>query len=141
VAKTLRWMQRFDNFSRAYHELQEGVQLAQTRELSKLEKQGLIQGFEYTHELAWNTLKDYLNEKGLMGIIGSKDTTREAFKNGLIAEGDVWMQMINARNLTSHTYDTKIAETVFNLILKSFYIAFTHFEEQFKNIIHRELEA
>ena len=84
MSTDIRWKQRFDNFGKAFLELREAVDLAAARPLSKLEKQGAIQGFEYTHELAWNVLKDYLEYQGIVGLIGSRDTTRAAFQRGLI---------------------------------------------------------
>ena len=84
----IRWKQRFDNYLQVFQTLVEAVELARTRELSKLEQQGLIQGFEFTHELAWNVLKDYLEEQGFVDIIGSKNAPRQAFKNGLLTDGD-----------------------------------------------------
>ena len=126
-----RWKQRFDNYLKAFQTLVEAVELARTRELSKLEQQGLIQGFEFTHELAWNVLKDYLEEQGFVGIIGSKNATREAFKNGLITDGEAWMDMIKARNLTSHTYNTEIAQSIVNNILTRFYPAFAAMVQTF----------
>jgi len=110
MPEDIRWKQRFNNYLRALQTLTEAVELAQTRDLSNLEEQGMIQGFEFTHELAWNVLKDYLEEKGIVGIIGSKDATRLAFKNGLIDDGEAWMDMIKARNLSSHTYNQETAE-------------------------------
>lgn len=127
----IRWKQRFDNYLRAFQTLVEGVELARTRDLSKLEQQGLIQGFEFTHELAWNVLKDYLEEQGFVGIIGSKNATREAFKNGLISDGEAWMDMIKARNLTSHTYNTEIAQSIVKNILTRFYPAFAAMVQTF----------
>ena len=128
----VRWKQRFDNLTKAYQELQEAMEVSQIKSLTKLEKQGVIQGFEYTHELAWNLLKDYLEEYGgHTGLVGSKDTTREAFKRGLVQDGEVWMLMINSRNLTSHTYNEDLAETVFNDIVEKFYPAFTELVEKF----------
>ncbi len=96
----IRWKQRFNNYLSALPTLTDGVELAEHRELSNLEKLGLIQGFEFTHELAWNVLKDYLEEQGFVGIVGSKDATRLAFNNGLLDDGQSWMEMIRARNLT-----------------------------------------
>jgi nucleotidyltransferase substrate binding protein (TIGR01987 family) len=119
-----RWLQRFSNYQKALLTLSEAAALASTRALSNLEQQGLIQGFEFTHELAWNVLKDYLEEQGFVGIIGSKNATREAFKNALIADGDVWMDMIKARNMTSHTYSTDVAQGIASDILQRFYPAF-----------------
>ena len=84
----VRWRQRFDNFQRALQVLERGVELARQRPLSELEQQGLIQGFEFSHELAWNLLKDYLQHQGITGIIGSRDATRLAFQNDLISDGE-----------------------------------------------------
>ncbi len=127
----IRWQQRFDNYSKAFHELKESLELANDRPLTKLEKQGVIQGFEYTHELAWNLLKDYLEFQGHVGLIGSRDTTREAFKRGLIADGETWMEMIKSRNLTSHAYDKDTAEQIYTAISSRFFLEFqllyTHF--------------
>ncbi|MFZ4779984.1 MAG: nucleotidyltransferase substrate binding protein, partial [Terrimicrobiaceae bacterium] len=87
----IRWKQRFQNFTKALQALRNAVALAERRPLSELEQQGLIQAFEFTHELAWNVLKDYLEEQGYVGIIGSKNASREAFKNALIEDGQTWM--------------------------------------------------
>ena len=97
------------------------VELAAQRQLSELEQQGLIQGFEYTHELAWKTLKDFLVARGVQNLYGSRDTTREAFKQGLIENGEVWMDMIDKRNLTSHTYDEETAAAVVEDILNTYF--------------------
>ena len=124
TSQDIRWIQRFSNYRKAMLTLSNAADLASTRALSNLEQQGLIQGFEFTHELAWNVLKDYLEEQGFVGIIGSKNATREAFKNALLADGEVWMDMIKARNLTSHTYHTGIAQEIATDILQRFYPAF-----------------
>ena len=130
----IRWKQRFDNYVKAFQTLKAAVELSRQRELSDLEKQGLIQSFEFTHELAWNVLKDYLENKGIIGLIGSKDATREAFKNGLIENGEVWMEMIKARNKTSHTYEVQTAHEIAEAILKQFYPAFEQLESKFSNL-------
>lgn len=70
MEKDIRWIQRFNNYLWAFSELEKAVVLAKSRDLSNLEKQGLIQGFEYTHELAWKVLKDYLSFQGIQGLIG-----------------------------------------------------------------------
>lgn len=84
----VRWKQRLNNFLPAFNQLKAGVELSATRELTDLEKQGLIQAFEFTHELAWNVLKDYFDYQGGNLITGSRDATREAFNKGLIQDGD-----------------------------------------------------
>ena len=117
----VRWIQRFNNYILTFRELQDGVALANERALSKLEKQGVIQGFEYTHELAWNLMIDFLVDQGYTNLIGSKDATRQAFKAELIPDGEVWMEMIKTRNLTSHTYDESLADEVFASIIHTFY--------------------
>ena len=127
----IRWKQRFSNFLRAFARLTEAVELARSRDLTDLEQQGLIQSFEFTHELAWNVLKDYLENKGITGLVGSKDATRIAFKNGLIAQGDEWMKMIESRNLTTHTYDPDTARAVAEDILERFYPGFETFARTF----------
>src|SRR5690606_10991922 len=78
----------------------------------KLEQLGSIQAFEFTHELAWNTLKDFLESRGAQDLYGSKDVTRAAFQAGLIANGEAWMAMIQSRNVTSRTYDEAIAARI-----------------------------
>ncbi len=124
MTQDIRWKQRFNNYLKALKTLDEAYALTQTRALSRLEQQGLIQSFEFTHELAWNVFKDYLINQGIAGLIGSKDATRSAFKNGLITEGDDWMRMIADRNLTSHTYDQATAQAIVNNILARYYPAF-----------------
>jgi len=120
----VRWIQRFTHFTKALSQLQDAVKLAGQRPLSKLEEQGLIQAFEFTHELAWNTLKDFLEERGVQTLYGSKDATREAFRVGLIENGEAWMQMINSRNLTSHTYDEATAAEIASAILTTYFMEF-----------------
>ncbi len=127
----IRWKQRFQNFLKAFQTLEEAASLAGQRPLTKLEQQGLIQSFEFTHELAWNVLKDYLENKGISGLVGSKDATREAFKNGLIEDGEAWMKMIETRNQTSHTYDSGVADAVANDILRKFYPACKSMKDKF----------
>ncbi|MFN7901618.1 MAG: nucleotidyltransferase substrate binding protein [Holosporales bacterium] len=131
TAPDVRWKQRFNNFQRAYQSLSKAIELANTRPLSELEQQGLIQSFEYTHELAWKVLKDYLEEQGFNGIIGSKNATRLAFKEGLLSNGEAWMDMIEARNQTSHTYDPDTAAHIAARISSVFYAELTLFAKQF----------
>jgi nucleotidyltransferase substrate binding protein (TIGR01987 family) len=121
----IRWIQRFDTFTRALAQLEDAVTLATVRPLSELERQGLIQGFEFTHELAWKTLKDFLEEQGNGPLYGSKDTTREAFRLGLIQDGDRWMKMITSRNRSSHTYDSATAAAIAQEITENYCAQFT----------------
>jgi nucleotidyltransferase substrate binding protein (TIGR01987 family) len=120
----VRWIQRANSFGRAFSRLEAAVKLTEQRELSDLETQGLIQGFEYTHELAWKTLKNFLEAQGIVNLYGSRDTTRVAFRNGLIENGEVWMDMVDKRNLTSHTYDEELAAQVVTTICSTYFAEF-----------------
>ena len=108
----IRWHQRLANYEKAFSRLAAAVELASQRPLSDLEKQGLIQAFEFTHELAWNMMKDYFAWQGTVDITGSRDATRESFSKGLVADGEGWMEMIRSRNQTSHTYNEEVANEI-----------------------------
>lgn len=130
----IRWIQRFNHFIKALTQLRDAVMLAKERPLSQLEKQGLIQAFEFTHELAWNTLKDFLEESGVQNLYGSRDATREAFKTGLIKNGEVWMNMIQSRNLTSHTYDETVADEIVSSIQNSYFVEFENLQSKMNEL-------
>ncbi|HVM48045.1 MAG TPA: nucleotidyltransferase substrate binding protein [Candidatus Acidoferrum sp.] len=134
----LRWRQRFQNYRQALSRLSDAVALSRQRLLSDLEQQGLIQAFEFTHELGWNVLKDYLEEQGVAGVVGSKNATREAFRNGLIQDGQAWMDMIQARNLSSHTYNANIAQGVVQSVLERFHPALADMERRFVELEAKE---
>jgi nucleotidyltransferase substrate binding protein (TIGR01987 family) len=134
----IRWIQRFNNFKKAFSQLEEAEELAQERSLSKLEEQGLIQAFEYTHELAWKTLKDFLENRGVQNLYGSKDTTRAAFKAGLIGSGEIWMDMIVSRNLTSHTYDDTTANNIVSAIHSDYFSEFRALKVKLDALLQEE---
>lgn len=119
--KDIRWQQRFNNFKKALVRLGEFIE---KKDLNELEEQGLIKAFEYSFELAWNTIKDFYEDQGETGIQGSKDAFRLAFNRGLIKEGEIWMQMIADRNNTSHSYDKKIAKEIAENIFRRYYDQF-----------------
>lgn len=130
TTEDIRWKQRFCNYKKAVLQLSSAIDLSQQRQLSELEKQGLIQSFEYCHELAWNVLKDFFNYQGNSNIMGSRDATREAFKRNLIEDGEAWMQMIVSRNQTSHTYDEIIANAITEKIIISYYSLFIKLQDK-----------
>ena len=117
----IRWKQRLQNYKKALITLENAVELGKIRELTDLEKQGMIQSFEFTFEMAWNVMKDYLEDQGITGIIGSKGAVRHAFSKELIEDGQVWMDMIESRNISSHSYDEIIAEKILEKITQIFY--------------------
>lgn len=123
--KDIRWIQRFQNFKKAFAQLEMAVLQTQKRDLSELEKQGLIQCFEFTHELSWNVLKDYFKYQGNNSITGSRDAFREAFKQGLVENGEVWMDMIKSRNLTTHTYNEAVTNKITKSISESYFDQFS----------------
>ena len=135
----IRWIQRLNHFNQAFARMQSAVALAAERDLSDLEQQGLIQGFEYTHELAWKTLKDFLEHRGTEALYGSKDVTRQAFRLGLIEDGDIWMDMIRDRNLTSHTYNEETAQEIVEAILNRYFAAFSNFQRKMVSLKDEEL--
>lgn len=135
--KDIRWKQRYSNYRKALQELESAIELSKERKLSKLEKQGLIQCFEYTHELSWKMLKDFLEDQGAIEIFGSKDTIREAIKLGILAEGDVWMQMIKSRNLTPHIYDEKKVDEIVTEIIENYFSSFQQLNNTFLHLDNR----
>jgi nucleotidyltransferase substrate binding protein (TIGR01987 family) len=135
----IRWIQRFDNFKRAFARLAQAAALAKQRKLSELEEQGLIQAFEFTHELAWNTFKDFLEARGAtVKIYGSRDATREAFAAGMMENGEAWMKMIEHRNETSHTYNEEIANAIVEAILTRYVAEFEGFQRSFLELERKE---
>ena len=140
-----RWKQRLSNFCKALTSLERSVavienffleQQAEEAESGLLElvKQGLIQNFEYTHELAWNVMKDYLAYQGNETIRGSRDATREAFAIHLLNDGEIWMDMIKSRNQTSHTYNEGTAQEIFDRILNDYFPAFLSFRDEMEGL-------
>lgn len=144
MEQDIRWQQRFSNFDKALHKLSQAVKYIQENfeprespseeDSSKTVRdeivaEGLIQRFEYTHELAWNVMKDYAVYQGNNNISGSRDATREAFQMKLISDGEVWMDMMLSRNKTSRTYNQEIAREIYAKILKSYYSAFLEFHK------------
>ena len=134
----IRWKQRLQNYTRALATLRLAVDLGKQRTLSDLEQQGLIQGFEFTHELAWNVLKDYLEAQGVTDLIGSKNTTRSAFQNGLITDGETWMDMIKSRNLSSHTYNPGTAESIVEAVFTRYFSAFVEMQHRLSQLAQEQ---
>ncbi|MBF4505480.1 nucleotidyltransferase substrate binding protein [Flavobacterium sp. JLP] len=143
----IRWEQRFSNFNKALLKLDESVNYIKQNYLDdkdeldadnlgyvveELIKEGLIQRFEYTHELAWNVMKDYAFFQGNSTVGGSRDATREAFRLHIIENAEMWMDMIQSRNKTSHTYNEEIANEIFNKIINDYFQLFLDFQKKMK---------
>jgi nucleotidyltransferase substrate binding protein (TIGR01987 family) len=127
--KDIRWVQRLHNYKKALHQLGQGVDLSSERDLSDLEKEGVIQRFEYTQELAWKVIKDFYNYLGEGSIQGSRDAFQMAFQRGLIKNGVALMNSSKSRNQTVHTYNQETANEIFQGIINSYYGAFREIEE------------
>jgi nucleotidyltransferase substrate binding protein (TIGR01987 family) len=112
------------------YQLAAAVELAGTRALSDLERQGLVQAFEFTHELAWKVMQDYCQWQGQSGLAGSRDPTRAAFQAGLIRDGEIWMDMIRSRSLTSHTDNQDTVEAIADLILQEYWPLLNRFSQE-----------
>lgn len=130
----VRWKQRLANYRRAFAQLNGAVDLARTRELSELERQGLIQAFEFTHELAWNVMKDYFAYQGNTDITGSRDAIREAFDKGLVEDGEGWMEMIHSRNQTAHAYNEQVAAQIAGRVIDRYCALFHEFLERMEQL-------
>ena len=129
--KDIRWKQRFSNFNKALIQLQKFIDKG---ELSELEAQGLVKAFEYTYELAWNTIKDFLEFSGQSDIYGSRDAIRKGFQLGLITDGDGWMDMLKSRNQTSHTYNEDTARQINNAVVTRYYDLFIRLRTKFEQV-------
>ncbi|CAM4082648.1 nucleotidyltransferase substrate binding protein [Flavobacterium sinopsychrotolerans] len=132
MEEDIRWKQRFGNYLKALGQLQKFIA---KDNLNELEEQGLIQAFEFTHELAWNVMKDYFEYQGNTTITGSRDATREAFQKGLIQDGAQWMEMIKSRNQSTHTYNESTANDIRDRILNYYYDLFVSFNEKMKEFL------
>jgi nucleotidyltransferase substrate binding protein (TIGR01987 family) len=129
----IRWVQRYSNFRRALAKMSEAVDIVAEKydwqdSIDELLKEGLIQRFEYTHELAWKVMKDYEEYQGYNNIRGSRDAIRLALQIGIIEDKE-WLETIEDRNLTSHNYDEEVAEDVFISIVNDYYPLLVKFDE------------
>lgn len=117
----IRWKQRFQNFSRAYALLNSVLEENNIDDLSNLEQEGVIQRFEYTYELAWKTLKDYLEYNGAnISEITARNVFKEAYSSGIIENADVFIDMMFSRNLLSHTYDFNKFRDILSKVKKDY---------------------
>lgn len=106
VADQPRWLYRFENYARAVALLREAVEILRTREMSALEKEGMVQRFEFTWELGWKLLKDFLEQSGIvLDTVTPAATIRAGFAARIIGDGEMWMRALDARNRMAHTYD------------------------------------
>jgi len=127
VTEDVRWKQRFTNYRKVLKQMKKFIDKG---DLSELEEQGLIKSFEYTFELAWKTLKNFLEYSGQNDIYGSRDVIRKAFQLDLIEDGQGWMEMLKSRNKTSHTYNEETAREICTAVTSQYFELFRRLEEK-----------
>lgn len=115
-----RWEERITDLSNALERLNEAIEDSKTYKLETL-KDSVIQRFEFSLELSWKALKNYLNDQGVLEATTPKQTVKEAFAKGIIENAEIWMDMINDRNLTSHTYNQTDANAIYENIVSIYY--------------------
>lgn len=133
----IRWEQQFSNYQKALSQLRKFIDKG---ELTELEEQGLVKAFEYTYDLAWNTLKDFLEYSGQTDIYGARDAIRKAFETGLIQDGGNWMDMLKSRNQTSHAYNCETAEKICQAVVNIYYPLFLGLAEKFEKLRKDKLD-
>lgn len=129
-----RWEQRLDSYHKALARLADIVGASKKRALNEFERDGLVQRFEFTHELSWKLMKAYAEYQGFDGIGDSRDATRKAFEMSLISDGQSWMDMIKSRNETSHNYDGSMADDVVDSIINRFYPLLADFYQKMNSL-------
>jgi nucleotidyltransferase substrate binding protein (TIGR01987 family) len=129
--KDLRWKQRFQNFQKAFHQL--SIAVDQYPKLNDMEKEGMVQRFECTFELAWKTLKDYLESQEVEAKF-PRDVIKRAFQYEIIQEGEIWMDMLERRNEMSHTYNETFFQNVVELIAGPYYQAIQQVINKLKSL-------
>ena len=135
--KDIRWKQRFENFESAFMLLKEAFE-KDIDTMSDLEKEGVVQRFEYTFELAWKTLKDYLVYDGIVfDHITPRRIIKQAFAARIVEDGQTWIDMLEQRNLMSHTYDKETFDGVIGNITQRY---FTAVEQVFTWLKQKTLE-
>jgi nucleotidyltransferase substrate binding protein (TIGR01987 family) len=127
--KAIRWKQRFENFEKAFLQLEEAM--GQFDSLDDLSKEGLVQRFEYTFELAWKTLKDYLESEGIISQ-SPREVLKQSFHVNVLNNGEIWIDMLEKRNLLAHTYDQDNFNLALHYIKKSYFPEINHLYEFFR---------
>ena len=125
-----RWQQRFQNYQKALR-LLETCMPADEKNPTPIETLALVQAFEMCTELAWNVMKDYMQAQGLVFQVTPKGAIREAFNRKIIPDGQTWLDAIESRNLSAHTYNQSVALELVQKIVTRFAPAFLTLEQVF----------
>lgn len=111
----IRWQQRFDNLQRAHRRLLWALEIQEQDPENDLIRMAVIKAYEFTFELSWKTLKDFLAYNGIDAKL-PRDVLKQAFATGLLSDGQLWIDMLEERNLMAHTYDDARARQAVRLI-------------------------
>lgn len=133
-SKDIRWQQRFQNFKKAFLQLEKAVAI---KDPDIIQQQGIVQCFEYNFELAWKTLQDFLaGERGYVDVRGPRPVIELAFQDGILQDGVKWLEMLKNRNLTSHLYDEQEVQKILEKISKDYFPLFSDLKSYFENLKH-----
>ncbi|WP_386687240.1 nucleotidyltransferase substrate binding protein [Lonepinella sp. MS14437] len=138
--KIIRLKQRFEHYKNALARLSEAIEKCDEviqkidGVIENIVQESIIQRFEFTHELAWKLMKDILQYEGEVDILGSRSATRIAFNRGLIEQGEVWMDMVETRNLTAHTYNISLLNQEFEKITTQYFPLLLQFEQRVEKL-------
>jgi nucleotidyltransferase substrate binding protein (TIGR01987 family) len=137
-SKNMHWEQRFQNFNIGFMRLRSALDNRNIKDFPNLEQEGIIQRFEFTFELAWKTMKDYLQDNGvILSPVTPRDVIKKAFNAGILPDGQLWIDMMLHRNALSHNYDFSKFKIVLEAIIAKYLNAFELLHEWF---IERQLE-
>lgn len=133
MMEEIRWKQRFEHYKKALLQLENAVRDYADTDMAII-KEGVIQRFEFTHELAWKVMQDYLRYQGFNDVGGPRGVTKLAFNQGLITKGDSWIDMLQSRNLTVHTYDETLLDQEFHKITHEYVLLLRDFKIKMEQI-------
>ena len=136
--KKPKWHERLAIYKNAIDRLAEVIALSKQHPLNQFERDSLIKRFEFSYEMAWKLMMSYEKENGIVEVLGSKDVIRQAFKLSIINNGETWLEMVDARNKTSHLYDEEMATDVVNEIIYTYYPLLTELRDTMVQMVNRE---
>ena len=136
--KKPKWHERLAIYKNAIDRLAEVIALSKQHPLNQFERDSLIKRFEFSYEMAWKLMISYEKENGIVEVLGSKDVIRQAFKLSIVNNGETWLEMVDARNKTSHLYDEEMATDVVDEIIYTYYPLLTELRDTMVQMANRE---
>ena len=136
--KKPKWHERLAIYKNAIDRLAEVIALSKQHPLNQFERDSLIKRFEFSYEMAWKLMMSYEKENGIVEVLGSKDVIRQAFKLSIVNNGEIWLEMVDARNKTSHLYDEEMATDVVDEIIYTYYPLLTELRDTMVQMANRE---